>query len=105
MKQLLIQSQRKFIFHFMLPIINLFLCRHLDDNSVRLFNKQTPSNRAIANFSARHKSHFCELHLEGIAFVFMRHFKLSSLLLSFSDQICFDNSVRCLYPFEQNDNV
>ena len=62
MKQLLIQSQRKFVVHFMFLIINLFLCRHLDNNSVRLFNKPTPSNGAIATFSARHKSHFREQH-------------------------------------------
>ena len=71
MKQLLIQSQRKFIVHFMFAIKNLFLCRHLNNNSVRLFNKATPSNRAIAAFPARHKSHFREMHLQDIAFVFI----------------------------------
>ena len=50
-------------YSFMFPKINLFLCRHLCNNSDRLFNKPTLSNGAIANFSARHKSHFCEPHL------------------------------------------
>ena len=29
-------------------------CQHLDNNSVRLVNKATPSNQAIGTFSARH---------------------------------------------------
>ena len=40
MQQLLIQSQRKFVFYFRLAIINILLCRHFDNNSVRLFNQQ-----------------------------------------------------------------
>ena len=55
MKQLLIQSQRKFTVHFLISMINLFYV-DTDNNSVCLFNKPTPSNRALATFSARHKS-------------------------------------------------
>ena len=61
MKQLLIQAQ-----HFMFIIRNLFLCRHLDNDSVCLFNKPTSSNRPIATFSARYKSHFCELTYKAL---------------------------------------
>ena len=50
MKHLLIQSQRKFIVHFMFPIINLFLCWDLGNNSVQIFNKPIPSNRVITIF-------------------------------------------------------
>ena len=47
----------------MFAMINLFLCRQLGNNSVPLFSKPTPSNQAIATFSARHESHFGEPHL------------------------------------------
>ena len=57
MKQLLLQPQRKFNVYKFISMLTL------DNNSIRLFNKATPSNRAIATFSARHKSHFRELHL------------------------------------------
>ena len=49
MKQLLLQLQGKF--YFMFAIINLFLFRQLGKNTVLLFNKSAPSNRAIASFS------------------------------------------------------
>ena len=71
LRQLLTQSQWKFIVHFIFAIMNLFLCWHLDDNSVWLFNKPTPSNRAIATFSARHKSYFQSTALTRHCFLFL----------------------------------
>ena len=62
MKQLLIQPQRMFIVYFMLTVIHLLPCRHLYNDSVRLFNKPTPSSQAIATFPASRKSHFHEQH-------------------------------------------
>ena len=96
MKQLLTQSRQNFIVHFMFAVIDLPLCRHLDHHSVRFFKKSTFSNRVIATFSGRHKSHFREPHLYGIGFVFIRHFRQNSVLLSFSDKKVFDNPKPCL---------
>ena len=63
MRKLFFQTQRKFIVYFMFIIINLYLRRHFDINSVRFVNKPTPLNQAIATFSVRHKSHFRKPHL------------------------------------------
>ena len=71
----------------------------MSPNSVRSFIKLTLSNCAIATFSEKHKSRFREPYLLGTVFVFILHFKLNSVLLYFSAQIYFDNSVRCLYTF------
>ena len=82
MKQLLIKSRLKFFVHFMSAIANLFLCWHLDNNWSPWFNKSSLLNRVIDIFLARYKLQFFQTHLLCITFSFIRHFILSSVLLS-----------------------
>ena len=47
------------ISYLMLLSRNLFLCLHLETNSVRLFNNFFGSDLAIISFSVKHKSIYC----------------------------------------------
>ena len=56
------------ISYLMLLSRNLFLCLHLETNSVRLFNNFFGSDLAIIIFSVKQKSHFLVSHLYGNAY-------------------------------------
>ena len=66
MQQLLTQLQRKFVFYFRLAIINLLLCRHFGNNSVRLFNQ--------SSFRSNYCYFFSKAQFTFPRSVFIRHF-------------------------------
>ena len=72
---------------------NLFLCVHLETNSVLLFNNFLGSDLAIIIFSVKHKSRFLVPNLYGDAYALMLHCKLYSAFSSFNFYKYFDNSV------------
>ena len=55
-----------FLKHFS---VNLFMCRHFETSSLRLFNKLAELALAIINFSHKHKLHFLIPQMYGCAFI------------------------------------
>ena len=73
--------------------LNLFLCRHLASNSVRLLSVVSLLENKIASFSVKHKSHRREPHLYGNDLAKMFHVIFGSSPFSFIFQYCLDSSV------------
>ena len=55
-----------FLKHFS---VNLFMWRHFETSSSRLFNKLAEFALATSNFSRKHKSHFLVPQMYGCAFI------------------------------------
>ena len=55
-----------FLKHFS---VNLFMGRHFETSSSRLFNKLAELALAIINLSHKHKSHFLVPQMYGCAFI------------------------------------
>ena len=79
--------------------VNLFLWRHFDINSVRLFKIIKGSALIIDNFSVRQGSHLRVPHLYGDVKAPISHFKLKSIFLSFNYHIYLDSSVSFMYIY------
>lgn len=71
----------------------LFLCRHEDTSSFRLFSVERSGWRIIMNFYNRHKLHLLLALLYGFAPAKMFHEMVWSMLLSFKVQMCLLSSV------------
>ena len=66
----------------------LFLCRHEDTSSFRLFSVERSGWRIIMNFYNRHKLHLLLALLYGLALAKMFHEMVWLMLLSFKVQMC-----------------